>query len=133
MRMICLNFLFFFSSRRRHTRSKRDWSSDVCSSDLAAYINFITSPQAMDVSVETGNLPVLASSKQPSVALMREVATAWGELSKNDGTTPYLDYATPTFTDAFGGPLQELIAGKKSAEEAMKAAQDDYTAFQNKK
>src|SRR5699024_11835487 len=27
--------VFFFSSRRRHTRSKRDWSSDVCSSDLA--------------------------------------------------------------------------------------------------
>src|SRR6266496_4880921 len=27
---------FFFSSRRRHTRSLRDWSSDVCSSDLAA-------------------------------------------------------------------------------------------------
>src|SRR5437868_5040857 len=27
-------FGFFFSSRRRHTRSKRDWSSDVCSSDL---------------------------------------------------------------------------------------------------
>src|SRR5437868_15273267 len=25
---------FFFSSRSRHTRSKRDWSSDVCSSDL---------------------------------------------------------------------------------------------------
>src|SRR2546421_4246045 len=30
----CL-FFFFFSSRRRHTRSDRDWSSDVCSSDLA--------------------------------------------------------------------------------------------------
>src|SRR5207248_8403646 len=27
--------LFFFSSRRRHTRSYGDWSSDVCSSDLA--------------------------------------------------------------------------------------------------
>src|SRR5438874_9040669 len=26
--------IFFFSSRRRHTRSLRDWSSDVCSSDL---------------------------------------------------------------------------------------------------
>src|SRR5699024_11446958 len=25
---------FFYSRRRRHTRSKRDWSSDVCSSDL---------------------------------------------------------------------------------------------------
>src|SRR5690349_23754672 len=29
--------LFFFSSRRRHTRSLRDWSSDVCSSDLMEY------------------------------------------------------------------------------------------------
>src|SRR5206468_6135748 len=27
-------YCFFFSSRRRHTRSDRDWSSDVCSSDL---------------------------------------------------------------------------------------------------
>src|SRR5437870_5896857 len=27
--------IFFFSSRRRHTRWPRDWSSDVCSSDLA--------------------------------------------------------------------------------------------------
>src|SRR6266849_6903314 len=29
-----MRFFFFFSSRRRHTRSTRDWSSDVCSSDL---------------------------------------------------------------------------------------------------
>src|SRR5690606_40672457 len=29
-------FFFFFSSRRRHTRFSRDWSSDVCSSDLEA-------------------------------------------------------------------------------------------------
>src|SRR3989449_11520823 len=28
------SFFFFFSSRRRHTRCSRDWSSDVCSSDL---------------------------------------------------------------------------------------------------
>src|SRR5690606_41441491 len=28
------NIFFFFSSRRRHTRFSRDWSSDVCSSDL---------------------------------------------------------------------------------------------------
>src|SRR5699024_11347494 len=32
--IIRMYFVFFFSSRRRHTRSKRDWSSDVCSSDL---------------------------------------------------------------------------------------------------
>src|SRR5260221_7914164 len=31
-------FFFFFSSRRRHTRSLCDWSSDVCSSDLGAWV-----------------------------------------------------------------------------------------------
>src|SRR5260370_27105065 len=31
-----MNAIFFFSSRRRHTRFKCDWSSDVCSSDLQA-------------------------------------------------------------------------------------------------
>src|SRR5690606_39443167 len=31
--MLCV-LVFFFSSRRRHTRFSRDWSSDVCSSDL---------------------------------------------------------------------------------------------------
>src|SRR5690606_40323769 len=33
-RSFFLFFFFFFSSRRRHTRFSRDWSSDVCSSDL---------------------------------------------------------------------------------------------------
>src|SRR5260221_4359567 len=33
IRHSCLNDIFFFSSRRRHTRSQCDWSSDVCSSD----------------------------------------------------------------------------------------------------
>src|SRR2546429_9648243 len=33
---VLCSFFFFFSSRRRHTRCSRDWSSDVCSSDLVA-------------------------------------------------------------------------------------------------
>src|SRR5207245_5929986 len=36
--VVCLFIVFFFfSSRRRHTRCYRDWSSDVCSSDLLAF------------------------------------------------------------------------------------------------
>src|SRR5690606_39972117 len=34
--LLSLVCVFFFSSRRRHTRFSRDWSSDVCSSDLGA-------------------------------------------------------------------------------------------------
>src|SRR5262245_64757092 len=35
VRAACYCLFFFFSSRRRHTRCLSDWSSDVCSSDLA--------------------------------------------------------------------------------------------------
>src|SRR5438128_4106128 len=37
-----LFFFFFFSSRRRHTRCYRDWSSDVCSSDLVKALGDFT-------------------------------------------------------------------------------------------
>src|SRR5699024_11637149 len=36
-----LSLPVFFASRRRHTISKRDWSSDVCSSDLNFYENVL--------------------------------------------------------------------------------------------
>src|SRR5690606_39376663 len=38
--------LFFFSSRRRHTRFSRDWSSDVCSSDLSRFPHFLKNGDA---------------------------------------------------------------------------------------
>src|SRR5207249_8645649 len=40
----CTCVYFFFSSRRRHTRSKRDWSSDVCSSDLECGVKLLLVP-----------------------------------------------------------------------------------------
>src|SRR5690606_25787775 len=45
------SIFFFFSSRRRHTRFSRDWSSDVCSSDLPATgmaISLATGANALD-------------------------------------------------------------------------------------
>src|SRR5690606_39545225 len=53
---------FFFSSRRRHTRFSRDWSSDVCSSDL--------------------NL--LNSSEENTVFEAAKLLTHWGQSSGFD-------------------------------------------------
>src|SRR5207248_9256943 len=41
-----LFYFFFFSSRRRHTRSYGDWSSDVCSSDLATVARVLQGSQS---------------------------------------------------------------------------------------
>src|SRR2546421_4006347 len=56
---------FFFSSRRRHTRSDRDWSSDVCSSDLALAARLpdaalVDGDGGISAAVQAGRLPVLA-------------------------------------------------------------------------
>src|SRR6266516_5655978 len=46
--MALVRLVFFFSSRRRHTRSYGDWSSDVCSSDLLAW-----TPDHMELPTES--------------------------------------------------------------------------------
>src|SRR5699024_7606029 len=53
--------VFFFSSRRRHTRSKRDWSSDVCSSDLPVDVAALRRPPAPSA-VFTGTLTMFQQS-----------------------------------------------------------------------
>src|SRR5436305_3481036 len=56
MRVIGVVFFFFFSSRRRHTRCGRDWSSDVCSSDLWVIITTATRGSALAIAVVLGGL-----------------------------------------------------------------------------
>src|SRR6476620_5908589 len=65
-------FFFFFSSRRRHTRYWRDWSSDVCSSDLAE-IERIRSDLLNDAARAVDVTPV------PWTVLERQIATLWAD------------------------------------------------------
>ncbi|GAA2077556.1 extracellular solute-binding protein [Actinomadura alba] len=100
----------------------------------AAYVNFITSPESMDIATEKGLLPALKPpSKQPESALQKEIFAAWDAVSRSDGLTPYLDNATPTFPDTLGGALQELVGGKATPQEALEKAQKDYADFLQKK
>src|SRR5207247_4493897 len=56
VRFLASSVFFFFSSRRRHTRSTRDWSSDVCSSDLTITVNAVNDAPAFDaVGNQTAN------------------------------------------------------------------------------
>src|SRR5207253_4239895 len=60
---------FFFSSRRRHTRWPRDWSSDVCSSDLLPLSYFALLRQALERVLGVDNLVVshLGEVTQPDI------------------------------------------------------------------
>src|SRR2546429_1290080 len=92
-------FCFFFSSRRRHTRCSRDWSSDVCSSDLEGYYlvgllaesflkqepgaRIVHDPRltwnTLDIVRRHGGTPVLCKSGHAFIKQkMREVDAAYG-------------------------------------------------------
>src|SRR5690606_39923024 len=54
---------FFFSSRRRHTRFSRDWSSDVCSSDLVLPVLENVDKAKEHVSLTLKNLSAVQSNE----------------------------------------------------------------------
>src|SRR3989449_7674277 len=98
--------LFFFSSRRRHTRCSRDWSSDVCSSDL-------TQP------ADTGAAPSPAVDLAAFRRTMEEAGAAEavdGILETFVATMPQrLDALAAAARDAEAEPLQRAAHAFKSA------------------
>src|SRR6202021_3410824 len=91
-------FFFFFSSRRRHTRYWRDWSSDVCSSDLGGRVGLLTS-SASGKAKRLRNNP--SATLQPSYVRGRA----------KSGTTP----VTGTVELVTSGPDFEAITSKVKA------------------
>ena len=72
----------------------------------AAYINFITTDDAMKVLAEKGSLPVLnASELAPTSGAGKDVYAAYELVTTKGSLLPYLDYATPTFSDTLGACL----------------------------
>src|SRR3712207_6711687 len=53
---VTIRLVFFFSSRRRHTRYWRDWSSDVCSSDLFVFLRTPEAKEKLRPALSAGNL-----------------------------------------------------------------------------
>ncbi|MGV8966469.1 MAG: extracellular solute-binding protein [Cellulomonas sp.] len=96
----------------------------------AAYINFLTTDEAMKIIAETGNLPVLGSAAlAPATGGGKDVYAAYEQVTTSGNLLPYLDYATPTFSDTLGAALQDLIAGKQTPEQFTQTLQADYGAF----
>lgn len=96
----------------------------------AAYIDFITSDEAMAILAETGNMPVNGTADlAPDGGVQADVFTEFGRVTTTGALLPYLDYATPTFSDTLGGALQGLIAGELSADEFTDLLNADYSEF----
>src|SRR5439155_18922643 len=82
----------FFSSRRRHTRWPRDWSSDVCSSDLSSLK--MTAPRYQDVVAK--DIPEVVDDDGTKVRVI--CGDFWGKTGPIEGVAAdprYLDVSVP--------------------------------------
>ncbi|MGW9629672.1 ABC transporter substrate-binding protein [Agromyces sp. NPDC055520] len=96
----------------------------------AAYLDFITNDEAMDVLAETGNLPVNRTAElAPSSGVLADVFTVFGDVTGKGSLLPYLDYATPTFGDTMGQALQDLLAGQATPKQFTEKLEADYSEF----
>ncbi len=96
----------------------------------AAYIDFITSKDAMGVLAKNDNLPIADTADQTAGdALGKDVFAAFGTAVKDDALVPYLDYATPTMADTLGASLQDLLAKKATPDKFLDTVEKDYSEF----
>src|SRR5436190_11979258 len=79
-------YFFFFSSRRRHTRSLCDWSSDVCSSDLPI-TSFAKNPHGIP--------PGLAGNAVPGQAMAPAASLPPGQAKKSPAVQPQIPSIPP--------------------------------------
>src|SRR5256885_16793884 len=96
-------YFFFFSSRRRHTRLQGDWSSDVCSSDLASVYTIRRSRSSPRTCL---------SSSSP--------ARTWSLAHRSSWPTFVQPRSSPTF---FGTPTNCTFAGKEPSPQSDRHSQ----------
>src|SRR5690349_5176535 len=109
-----MNF-FFFSSRRRHTRSLRDWSSDVCSSDL-----WIVGPEGRSRGRRRGLAARLmdVASYDDEGALALDAAVEAAKALPSDGWLQRLIEGSPF------GPIEALLSSVRGMVYARAKAQE---------
>ncbi|MEK0100367.1 hypothetical protein WDA79_18075, partial [Streptomyces sp. A475] len=98
----------------------------------AAFLNFMASPEAARIATQVGSMPMLSTPELPpdhDPLLADEVKIA-AQVSDNDSAVPYFDWATPTLLNTMNTHTTDLLAGKASTADVVKAAQDDYAQFQ---
>ncbi|MDN6400368.1 MAG: extracellular solute-binding protein [Brachybacterium sp.] len=96
----------------------------------AAFIDFITSYDAMAMIAENGGMPVNRTAElAPETGVNKDIYEAFDAVTTEGTLLPYLDYATPSFADTAGATLQELIGGQTDPAGAAEALQEDYGAF----
>src|SRR5690606_41129854 len=107
---------FFFSSRRRHTRFSRDWSSDVCSSDLRVRVASagVEGRQASilvavdDLAYETASAMFGVQRYRQLIAISRDQVRDLKEIERSEERRVGTEWRAPSGTRAWDGSSRSV-------------------------
>src|SRR5690606_25657452 len=109
-------FIFFFSSRRRHTRFSRDWSSDVCSSDLHV--------RAVAFSIADGQLPNDTGGGYVLRRILRRaIRDGFTFLEKKE---PFIYKLIETLSAQMGDAFPELVTEKNLITNVIREEENSF-------
>lgn len=94
----------------------------------AAYVDFITSREAMKTLLKHDNVPVIVDEEVAGPALTSDVVGAWRTASESGNLVPYLDYATVTAYDTVTDATERLLAGNVTPQDFLRRMQRDVEA-----
>jgi len=96
----------------------------------AAYIDFITGPDASQALVDTAQVPAATdATAEPTDGLGKGVKAGWDLLVEDGGLTLYPDWSSPTMLTTMGQTFQEMLAGRIPPEEVVSKTQEDWEKY----
>ena len=96
----------------------------------AAYIDFITGPDASQALVDTAQVPAATdATAEPPDQLGKDVKAGWDGLVESGGLTLYPDWSSPTMLQTMGQTFQEMLEGRIPPEEVVSKTQEDWEKY----
>jgi raffinose/stachyose/melibiose transport system substrate-binding protein len=96
----------------------------------AAYLDWITGPDAAQELVETQQVPAaIDATAEPGDVLGQQVKEGWDQLVEDGGLTLYPDWSSPTMLQTMGQSFQEMLAGRASPQDVISRVQDDWEKY----
>lgn len=90
----------------------------------AAFLDFMNSPEAAAIQIETGFMPVDTGADVASEGLLGDIADSFAPVAQESNIVPFPDFAAPGMIDALTGGLQGVIAGQTTSEDYLASLQE---------
>lgn len=94
----------------------------------AAFLDYMSSPEAAKIQIETGFMPVDSEAAPATDGLLGEIATAFGPVAEGSNIVPFPDFAAPGMLDRLTAGMQGVISGQSNTDDYLATLQETWSS-----